>query len=60
MVISDAHRLLFVHVQKTGGSTIDWVMKTEGLSFRHAVEILRSEFFPTVSPKDVVHAVCDD
>lgn len=23
MVISDAHRLLFVHVQKTGGSTID-------------------------------------
>jgi DNA primase len=25
-----------------GGSAIDWVMKTEGLSFRHAVEFLRS------------------
>jgi len=26
----------------TGGSAIDWIMKTEGVSFRHAVEILRS------------------
>ena len=25
----------------TGGSAIDWVMKTEGVSFRHAVELLR-------------------
>ena len=25
----------------TGGSVIDWVMKAEGVSFRHAVEILR-------------------
>ena len=25
-----------------GGSTIDWVMKTKGVSFRHAVELLRS------------------
>jgi len=25
-----------------GGSTIDWVMKTQGVSFRHAVELLRS------------------
>ena len=23
MLISDSHRFLFVHVQKTGGSTID-------------------------------------
>ena len=30
-----------------GGSTIDWVMKTQGVSFRHAVELLqsRSSFF---------------
>jgi DNA primase len=27
---------------QTGGSVIDWVMKTEGLSFRHAVEFLRT------------------
>ena len=26
----------------TGGSAIDWVMRSEGVSFRHAVEILRS------------------
>jgi DNA primase len=27
---------------QTGGSVLDWVMKTEGLSFRHAVEFLRT------------------
>jgi DNA primase len=26
-----------------GGSTIDWVMKTQGVSFRHAAELLRAE-----------------
>lgn len=26
-----------------GGSVIDWVMKTEGVSFRHAVELLRND-----------------
>src|SRR5580658_4585485 len=28
---------------QTGGSVIDWVMKAEGLSFRHAVEWLRAD-----------------
>src|SRR5262245_44019146 len=28
---------------QTGGSVIDWVMKSEGVSFRHAVEILRGD-----------------
>ncbi len=32
---------------QAGGSPIDWVMKAEGVSFRHAVEILRTDFFPT-------------
>jgi len=27
----------------TGGSAIDWVMKAEGVSFRHAVEMLRAD-----------------
>jgi DNA primase catalytic core len=27
-----------------GGSVIDWVMKTEGLSFRYAVELLKSDY----------------
>jgi len=26
----------------TGGTVIDWVMKAEGVSFRHAVELLRA------------------
>jgi DNA primase catalytic core len=33
---------------QTGGSVIDWVMKAEGVSFRHAVELLRADM-PTVS-----------
>src|ERR1700738_5553098 len=28
---------------QTGGSVIDWVMKTRGVSFRYAVELLRSD-----------------
>src|SRR6266545_2249653 len=28
---------------RRGGSVIDWVMQAEGVSFRHAVELLRSE-----------------
>ena len=27
----------------TGGSVIDWVMRAEGVSFRHAVELLRND-----------------
>ncbi len=39
-----------------GGGPIDWVMKAEGVSFRHAVELLR-EGMPAVSSSDrVVHA----
>jgi DNA primase len=29
-----------------GGSVIDWVMKIEGISFRHAVEILKERHLP--------------
>jgi DNA primase catalytic core len=34
-----------------GGSVIDWVMKTEGVSFRHAVELLRNEFLPLAAQR---------
>ena len=27
-----------------GGSTIDWVMRTKGVSFRHAVELLKADY----------------
>ena len=37
---------------QTGGSVIDWVMKTEGVSFRHAVELLRNEFLPLAAEND--------
>ena len=29
-----------------GGTAIDWVMKAQGVSFRHAVELLRADYFP--------------
>jgi DNA primase catalytic core len=29
-----------------GGTAIDWVMKANGVSFRHAVELLRADYFP--------------
>ena len=31
---------------QVGGSVIDWVMKTQGLSFRHAVELLKADQLP--------------
>lgn len=29
--------------RNVGGSTIDWIMKTRGISFRYAVELLRAD-----------------
>jgi DNA primase catalytic core len=31
---------------QTGGTVIDWVMKSEGVSFRHAVELLQNDVLP--------------
>ena len=31
---------------QAGGSVIDWVMKAEGVSFRHAVELLQADYQP--------------
>jgi len=31
---------------QAGGSVIDWVMRWEGVSFRHAVELLRHDYLP--------------
>jgi hypothetical protein len=42
LVISPAKNLWHcLGACQTGGSVIDWVMKTQGVSFRHAVELLR-------------------
>ena len=35
---------------QTGGSAIDWVMRTQGVSFRHAVEVLRAGGAPAITP----------
>jgi len=37
----------------TGGSPIDWVMKDQGVSFRHAVELLRNNPFSLAVAKPV-------
>jgi DNA primase catalytic core len=33
----------------TGGTAIDWVMRANGISFRHAVELLREDHLPLVA-----------
>jgi DNA primase len=39
-----------------GGSVIDWVMKTEGVSFRHAVELLREDNASTATAATMMPA----
>jgi DNA primase len=39
---------------RTGGSVIDWVMKTNGVSFRHAVELLRADHPSLAAPGPIV------
>src|ERR1700733_11511722 len=34
---------------QTGGTAIDWVMRAEGVSFRHAVELLQNDALPLVA-----------
>jgi len=34
---------------QAGGTVIDWVMKAEGVSFRHAVELLQNDYSPLVA-----------
>ncbi|WP_036771234.1 CHC2 zinc finger domain-containing protein, partial [Photorhabdus australis] len=52
MVISPAKNLYHCFGCDAGGSVLDWVMKTEGLSLRRAVERLRGELGdnPSVVP----------
>ena len=33
-----------------GGSVIDWVMRAEGVSFHHALELLRKDYAPSAGP----------
>ncbi|WP_343794269.1 CHC2 zinc finger domain-containing protein, partial [Dokdonella soli] len=38
---------------QAGGSVIDWVMRIEGVSFRHAVELLRNDTLPLAAGSPV-------
>lgn len=42
LVVTPAKNLWHCFGCQIGGGPIDWVMKTQGVSFRHAVELLRS------------------
>ncbi len=46
LVVTPSTNLFHCFACGAAGSVIDWVMKTEGVSFRAAVEILLTEFFP--------------
>jgi len=55
LVISPAKNLWHcLGACQTGGSVVDWTMKTQGVSFRHAVELLRADFFPLAAPSSRV------
>jgi hypothetical protein len=50
LVISPAKNLWHcLGACSTGGSVVDWVMRAQGVSFRHAVELLRADHFPLVA-----------
>jgi DNA primase catalytic core len=41
-------------VCQTGGSVIDWVMRTKGVSFRHAVELLKADHPALAAPVEKI------
>jgi DNA primase catalytic core len=43
LVVTPAKNLWHCFGCQVGGGPIDWVMKTQGVSFRHAVELLRTD-----------------
>ena len=50
LVVSPIHNLWHcLGACQCGGSVIDWVMKAEGVSFRHAVELLQADYQPLVA-----------
>lgn len=41
---------------QAGGTVIDWVMKAEGVSFRHAVELLQNDYAPAAAAAEALPA----
>lgn len=46
LVVTVAKNLWHCFGCEAGGDPIEWVMKREGVSFRHAVELLRADYAP--------------
>ena len=54
LIVTPAKNLFHCFGCGAGGGPVDWVMRTQNISFRHAVELLRNEFMPgtdTPSPR---------
>ena len=51
LVITPDKNLFHCFGCDAAGTVIDWVMKTEGVSFRHAVELLANDYQPSASDK---------
>ena len=59
LVISPKTNLYHCFGCGAAGSVIDWVMKTQNVSFRHAVEILRDDIPSLAAPSQVERKVND-
>jgi len=55
-VVTPAKNLWHCFGCQQGGSVIDWVMRVEGVSFRHAVELLRDDNASLVTAAMIVPA----
>jgi len=51
LVITPDKNLFHCFGCNAAGTVIDWVMKSEGVSFRHAVELLSNDYQPRASDK---------
>ncbi len=52
LIITPKSNLFHCFGCNAGGSVIDWIIKTQGVSFRHAVELLRNDHLPLVAGSD--------
>jgi DNA primase len=50
LIVTSAKNLFHCMGSGAAGSTIDWVMQTQNVSFRHAVELLRKDLIPADTP----------
>ncbi|MCP3669481.1 MAG: DNA primase, partial [Gammaproteobacteria bacterium] len=53
LIISPKSNLFHCFGCEAAGSVIDWIMKTQGVSFRHAVELLRHDHHSLVADMQV-------